>query len=66
MKRSFRKAIRAKKFRKQKFLKEWEDKKANEIIQKISSDLEENLTAIRSIFRESDDLIIRRFMIGAN
>lgn len=66
MKRSFRKAIRVKKFRKQKFTKEWEGKKINEIVQKINSDLEENLTAIRSIFGESDDLIIRRFMIGAN
>ncbi|HET7615402.1 MAG TPA: spore germination protein, partial [Bacillales bacterium] len=63
----FRKGIKLKEFRKDKVLKENEEKKYNAIDKKVSVDLDTNIQMVQGILgKKTGDLVIRRFHIGAN
>ncbi|HET7577754.1 MAG TPA: spore germination protein [Bacillales bacterium] len=63
----YRRAVRPKELRKEKKLKENEEKKLNAIEQKISPDLETNLAMLKGILgQKTGDVVIRKFQIGGN
>lgn len=64
---NFRKPKQLKEMKKDKVLKEIEKKKTDAIKEKISEDLEVNLKVMQRILgKNTGDLVIRRFYIGAN